>query len=88
MSNGVSFEIVNFEKEMRRVREEVKSLANDDIADQISYAKNTLKIVTPVDTGKARSGWKSKTYTGFDGYTEGILSNLSLIHISEPTRPY
>jgi len=71
----ISLDIVNFKQEMQRVKREVQYLANKKIEDQINYAEQTLKIVTPVDTGKARSGWTSKTSKDFDGYTEGIISN-------------
>lgn len=71
----ISLDIVNFKQEMQRIKKEVQYLANEKIEDQINYAEQTLKIVTPVDTGKARSGWTSKTNKDFNGYTEGIISN-------------
>lgn len=68
-------EIVDFDKEMRRVEQEVKRLANDDIEGRVNFATDTLRIVTPVDTGKARKGWKSKVQKGVDGYIDGEIAN-------------
>lgn len=53
----ISLEIVNFEKEMKRVEAEVERLGSLEIDKRIDYATETLKQVTPVDTGEARSGW-------------------------------
>jgi hypothetical protein len=53
----VSLEVVNFEKEMKRVEREVFKLGNVEITKRILYATAQLKIVTPVDTGEAREGW-------------------------------
>lgn len=53
----VSLEIVNFEQEMRRIEAEIIEKANDEIDDLVRYGTRQLKIVTPVDTGKARKGW-------------------------------
>jgi len=71
----ISVEVVNFGREMERVRDEVRRLGNSSIKEKISHATKTLRIVTPVDTGEARLGWKSKHYRGLDGYTEGTISN-------------
>ena len=54
----ISLEIVNFEQEMRRIEEEVASLANAEIKELIEYGTQQLRVVTPVDTGMARSGWE------------------------------
>jgi hypothetical protein len=75
MSVKVSFEIVNFEKELKRVEREVKSIANNNIAKKIDFATDTLRIVTPVDTGKARSGWKSRKYFNKNKFSEGSIIN-------------
>ena len=75
MALKVSLDVVNFEKELRRVEREVKQLANKDIKTKVDYATKTLKVVTPVDTGEARSGWEDKTYYGFDGYLDGTILN-------------
>ena len=60
MSVKVNIDVSDFKKEMRRVRAEVNSMAFDEIEDRMDYSVKTLKIVTPVDTGKARSGWSYK----------------------------
>jgi len=71
----ISMEIVNFNKEMKRVEQEVKRFANDDLKGRINFATETLKIVTPVDTGKARKGWKSEIKKDIDGYIDGEIAN-------------
>jgi hypothetical protein len=71
----ISLEVVNFKKELERVEKEVKKFANDDIEGRINFATQTLKIVTPVDTGKARSGWENKTSKDIDGYVDGEIAN-------------
>jgi hypothetical protein len=75
MTNSVSIDIVDFKKEMKRVEEEMAQLASLEIDKRIDYATNTLRVVTPVDTGKARSGWKNtKKYDEY-GFTEGSIIN-------------
>jgi hypothetical protein len=56
----ISFEVVDFEEEMRRIEEEVVEGISYDINERIDYAVEQLRIVTPVDTGEARSGWEVK----------------------------
>jgi len=75
MSIKVSLELVNFKKEMERVRREVSKQSNLEIEDRIDYATKTLRIVTPVDTGKARSGWNSETTKDRDGFVNGTIYN-------------
>ena len=75
MAGKLSLEIVNFRQEMDRVEREVKRLANDDIKSRVAYATKTLKLVTPVDTGKARAGWEDQTYYAPDGYLDGSILN-------------
>jgi len=58
----LSLDIVDFKKEMKRVEKEVIKLGKMDIIERIDYATETLKVVTPVDTGKARSGWRNEKY--------------------------
>jgi len=59
-TNKITFDVVDFEKELERVKKEINLLAFEDIEDRVNYATNTLRIVTPVDTGEARLGWDSK----------------------------
>ena len=43
------------------------------------------------DVGRYEFGWSDKTDAGATsqrGLSEAVVRNLSLIHISEPTRPY
>jgi len=65
MSIKVNIDVADFQKEMKRIEQEVSSLATADIHEKIDYATEQLKIVTPVDTGKARQGWENeKTISG------------------------
>ena len=56
----ISLEIINFEQEMQRIEDELLSLSNIEITALIKYGTEQLKVVTPVDTGKARKGWQSE----------------------------
>jgi len=68
-------EVVNFKKEMRRIEKEVSEISNFQIEERIDYATDTLKVVTPVDTGRARLGWKNtKTYDSY-GFRGGTILN-------------
>jgi hypothetical protein len=71
----VNLEIVNFREELKRVEREIKRQANMEIGQRVDFATKTLKLVTPVDTGKARKGWKNKTYRSPDGYLDGSIVN-------------
>lgn len=71
----ISLEIVNFEQELKRVEEEVKRLANKEIHSRVDFATDTLRLVTPVDTGKARSGWYNKKYKDYNGNLEASIIN-------------
>ena len=71
----VSLDIVNFKKEMKRVEQEVAKLGNIEIEERIDYATETLRQVTPVDTGKARSGWYNEKYKDFNGNLEASIIN-------------
>lgn len=77
----VDLEIRNFKEELKRVRREVTTLANYEIKDKIDYATDTLRLVTPVDTGEAREGWSSTKNTDRFGFTGGTLKN-PVEHIS------
>lgn len=78
----VTLEVVNFKEELARVEREVQRQANMTIEQRVDYATDTLRKVTPVDTGKARSGWynqKTKDLNGFSGAT--IVNNVEYISI-------
>jgi hypothetical protein len=75
MSNEIRFDVVNFHQEMKRVEEELKSLVNMDIEEKMDYSVDTLRIVTPVDTGEARSGWKTKKFSDQYGFLGGSILN-------------
>jgi len=58
-------DVRDFDREMRRVEAEMFQLANAEVSDLIDFATDTLKVVTPVETGEARAGWYSvKTLDG------------------------
>jgi len=75
MTNKLSLEIVNFKRELDRVEREVKQQANLEIGERVQFATETLKIVTPVDTGEARLGWENNTFIALDGYLDGAINN-------------
>lgn len=56
----VSLDIVNFKEELKRIEKEAIDIAQEDIKTQAKYATEQLRVVTPVDTGEARSGWVLK----------------------------
>jgi hypothetical protein len=72
---GISLEVVDFKREMKRIEEEVDRLANFEINERIDYAVEQLRLVTPVDTGEARSGWFSIKEKGLDGTDGGLIVN-------------
>jgi len=62
MAELLSLDVVNFKQELARIEKEAIELANSDIELQAEYATNQLRVVTPVDTGEARSGWELEKY--------------------------
>jgi len=78
---NVSRELVNFKQELKRIEEEVKALGNIEIEKRIDYAVDNLRVVTPVDTGEARSGWVSRKYKDSDKLIEALIIN-EVEHIS------
>jgi hypothetical protein len=69
---------VDFKEEMKRVSKEVEKMADAEIAVKMDYATKTLRQVTPVDTGRARSGWffiKLPRIFGKILNTEGFIVN-------------
>ena len=70
----ISLKIVDFELEMARVAREVNEQAGLEIGERIDYATSTLKVVTPVDTGKARSGWTNRKFR-LNGVMGGSIDN-------------
>jgi hypothetical protein len=75
-NNLVSLEIVNFKQEIERIEREVKELANEEIEELIHYGTEQLKIVTPVDKGRARMGWFDEIERNrYGGFTGGNIIN-------------
>lgn len=59
---GVSLEIADFHKEINAAAEEAELIAEEDVQGRIDLAVDLLRKVTPVDTGYARSRWRSRRY--------------------------
>lgn len=76
MADKISLKVVNFEREMKRVRQEAQRLANAEMEERADVAVSTLRRVTPVDTGEARKGWShEKGFNWRTGYFESTIKN-------------
>jgi len=73
----ISLEVVNFDRELKRIEEEIRQLSNIEIEERIDYATDQLRIVTPVDTGKARKGWFNRKFKNVLNrrFSEGVIEN-------------
>jgi len=60
MANDISLEVVNYKQELKRIEEEIAELGSIRVSERIKYATDQLKVVTPVDTGRARKGWRNE----------------------------
>jgi hypothetical protein len=63
----VSLEVVNFDEELKRIEREVNNIANPEIRKLVEFGTQQLKVVTPVDTGKARRGWDNRMVLSLKG---------------------
>lgn len=80
MVNKIDLDVRDFQTEIKRIEQEVQSIANDSIEERIKYGTRQLKLVTPVDTGEARSGWEFRINRTTGGYYDGtILNNVEHI---------
>jgi len=61
---------VDFESEIKKLREEVKLVERSGLAERTQFAVESLKRTTPIDTGYARSRWTHRMENGV-----GIISN-------------
>jgi len=80
----ISLKVVNFEEELRRIEQEVLRQGKLEVNERIDYATQQLKIVTPVDTGEAREGWKNhKSKLNFKD--AGTISNEveHIVHLNQ-----
>ena len=75
VKNKISLEVVNFREEMDRIEKEVRVIVKKDLHFKTDYATEQLIRTTPVDTGKARSGWYNKKYKTLVGEQEAIIKN-------------
>jgi len=73
--NKFNLEVVGFEEEMRRIERELETETLVDVNSKIAFATTNLRIVTPVDTGKARAGWDSIPANTAFGEAIGLISN-------------
>lgn len=65
MTNSlISMEVVNFKEELKRIEKEALEIAEAEISEKVEFATSQLRVVTPVDTGEARSGWVSAKTLG------------------------
>jgi hypothetical protein len=72
----ISLDKINFKAEMERVERELLEIAEADIEGRIDFAVDTLQVVTPVDTGEARRGWKSlKVFRRGRELVDGFIKN-------------
>ncbi len=83
MSNKISLEVVGFEREMERIREEVRELADLSLHETVDYATDQLRIVTPVDSGEARRGWRNNNFTlkSISGFERVAIISNDVDHI-------
>jgi hypothetical protein len=77
----VNLEVINFKQELRRIEKEVLEQGDEEILDLVDYAVDQLRVVTPVDTGEARSGWYSQKVRQLDGSSGSLIIN-EVEHIS------
>lgn len=75
MPDKISLEVVNYQQELKRIEEEVRQLANMEIHERIDYATDQLRVVTPVDTGRARKGWRNKKQFDNNRFAAGTIIN-------------
>lgn len=75
MANKISLDKVDFSRELTRIEKEIDQLTNLDIIERMDYATDQLKVVTPVDTGKARSGWYNKKNIKRNKLIDGTINN-------------
>jgi len=79
----VSLDVVNFKEELDRIEKEMAVLANEDIDYLVKYGTEQLRVVTPVDTGKARAGWDFElNFKDTKGYrTSRIFNEVEYIDV-------
>jgi len=75
MTQIVTTKIVNFDKELQRIEDEIRQIATQDSHQMIDKATEELRTVTPIDTGEARSGWVNTKQKDLLGQKVGTISN-------------
>ena len=66
---------VDFQKELEKLRKEVKDIEEDNIKERTAFATEALTRVTPIDTGYARSRWTYRYEKAQDNSVIGIIDN-------------
>jgi flagellin-like hook-associated protein FlgL len=66
---------VDFQEELQRIREEVKTISNNSVEERTAFAANALTRVTPIDTGYARSRWTYRYKKDEEGNLIGLIDN-------------
>jgi len=77
----ITLDVVDFKKEMRRLEREVLERGTMEIHEQIDLATENLKIVTPVDTGKARKGWQNRKTIALGNQVGEIFNDVEYIDV-------
>lgn len=81
MTNQISMKVVNFAQEMARIEAEIKLLSTFSMHERMDKATEELKIVTPVDTGKARRGWSNTKSMGLSDKVGTIQNPVDYISV-------
>lgn len=71
----ISLKRINFKEELKRIEQEMEDFRETEVFRRMDFATETLRIVTPVDTGEARSGWKNRKVKSFGKEVGGFLIN-------------
>ena len=71
----ISLDVRDFDEEMQRVERAIEKISEMEVDAKIEYATATLRVVTPVDTGKARKGWRNIKTTQIGGGAGGFIIN-------------
>jgi len=67
--------VVDFESELKKIREEVQTIKDENLVERTEFATSSLARVTPVKTGYARSRWSYKFEKDQNGELVGVIDN-------------
>ena len=80
-----SLAVANVAQELRRAELEIEDIADEDIDAKMDYATELLRRITPVDTGYARSRWKTRRTSYFPEERSSTI-HLTLIGLMPDIR--